>query len=159
MNVSQLNWDGWPWSLLYRLKWVRKIKKKNHILTHYMWNLEKWYRRAYLLDRNREAHVEKALVDTDGEGRSGVNWDSSIEMCTLLGWNRQLVGSCCVTPVPLPAALRELREVSWGVEGGKAAKEGRDYIYAFGWFTLLHGRNHETQHCKIIRLQLNILKK
>ena len=63
----------------------RQKKKKNHILTHYMCNLEQWYWRAYLLDRNREAHAEKGLVDTDGEGKSGVNWDSNIEICTLPG--------------------------------------------------------------------------
>ena len=30
----------------------------------YMQDLEKWYRRTYLQDRNRDTDVEKGLVDT-----------------------------------------------------------------------------------------------
>ena len=51
----------------------RKEKNKYCILT-YMCNLEKWYRCAYLLRRNRDADDEDRHVDTGrGEGEGGTN--------------------------------------------------------------------------------------
>ena len=49
-----------------------------------MWNLEKWYWWTYLQRRNRDADVEKGLVDTVGEGKDGTNWESTIDMYTTL---------------------------------------------------------------------------
>ena len=46
----------------------------------YIENLEKQY---YLRGRNRDADVENGLVDTEGEGESGLNWESSIDIYTL----------------------------------------------------------------------------
>ena len=43
-------------------------KEKNQY--HYMWNLEKQYRRTYLQIRNRDTDVENKLMDAK-EGRRG----------------------------------------------------------------------------------------
>ena len=48
-------------------------------------NLGKWYRWTYLKSRNRDADIEKRLVDQElGKGESGGNWESNIEVCILL---------------------------------------------------------------------------
>ena len=49
----------------------------------HVWNLEKWYTRTYVKDRNRNADVEKGHVDTVGEGEGGKNWESSVGIHTL----------------------------------------------------------------------------
>ena len=36
-----------------------------------MWNLEKWHRRTYFQDSNRDADVENGHVDMQGEGKVG----------------------------------------------------------------------------------------
>ena len=42
-----------------------------YIINAYMWNLEKWYQWTYLQGRNRDADMEKKLVDRVGEGEVG----------------------------------------------------------------------------------------
>ena len=54
-------------------------KEKNYILTHiYVCNLEKCYWWTYLQGKNRDTVVENRLVDTVGEGESGMNWEVAI---------------------------------------------------------------------------------
>ena len=51
--------------------------------TNKKWNLEKWYRWAYLQSRNRDADVENGCVDTGGDGEGGVNWEMGTDIYTL----------------------------------------------------------------------------
>ena len=67
----------------------QKEKNKYSILTHvYMESLKNWYWWTYLQGMNRDADVENGLVDTVGEGESGMNEESSINIYTLssIGW-------------------------------------------------------------------------
>ena len=48
-----------------------------------MWNLEEWYRCAYLQNRNRDTDVENKHMDTIGEGRNGMNWEIGIDIYIL----------------------------------------------------------------------------
>ena len=50
----------------------------------YMWNLEKWYRWTYFQSRNRDTDVENKLMDTQGKGGRGMNWEIGIDIYTLL---------------------------------------------------------------------------
>ena len=52
-------------------------EKQMLYINAHVWNLEKWYTRTYLKDRNRNADVEKGHVDTVGEGEGGKNWESN----------------------------------------------------------------------------------
>ena len=61
----------------------QKEKKQISYIKAYMWNLEEWYRWAYLQGKNRDTDLEKSLVDTAGKGEGGTNWESSIEIYTL----------------------------------------------------------------------------
>ena len=54
----------------------KKIKKiKNKIK-------KKWYWWTYLQGRNREADIEKRVVDTVGKGEGGMKWGSNTETYT-----------------------------------------------------------------------------
>ena len=63
-------------------KWKLLREKQISYINAYRWNLEKWNSWAYLQDSSRDADVENRLVDTVGEGKSGMNWESSIETYT-----------------------------------------------------------------------------
>ena len=48
----------------------------------YMWNLERWYLWSYMQGSKRDTDVKNRLLDSVGEGKGGMNWESSIETCT-----------------------------------------------------------------------------
>ena len=68
----------------------QKEKNKYRILTHVMWNLEKWYRWSSLQGRSWDTDVENKRMDTKGGklwggGDGGVmNWAIGIDMYTLV---------------------------------------------------------------------------
>ena len=49
-----------------------------------MWNLKQWYKWTYLQNRNRLIDIENKLTVTKGRRRVGVNWESGINIYTLL---------------------------------------------------------------------------
>ena len=61
----------------------QKGKKQMLYINAYIWNLRKQYWWAYLQGRNRESDVENRLMDIEGAGESGPNWESSTEIHTL----------------------------------------------------------------------------
>ena len=50
----------------------------------YMWNLEKWYRWTYLQSTNRHTDIENKLMNTKEGRRGGMNWETGIDIYTLL---------------------------------------------------------------------------
>ena len=68
----------------------QKEKNKYRILTHVMWNLEKWYRWTGLQGRSWDTDVENKCIDTKGGkprwvGDGGVlNWAIGTDMYTLM---------------------------------------------------------------------------
>ena len=47
-----------------------------------MWNLEKWYRRAYLKGRNRVTGGNRHM-NTGLWGRGGMNWVTEMDICAV----------------------------------------------------------------------------
>ena len=80
-----------------------------------------------------------------GEGASGTNGESSINMYTLLGV-REIGGETllCSTESQVWLLLMIWRDGIWGEEG---VLGGREYMCNYGQFALLYGRN-----------QLNLVK-
>ena len=67
------------------IEW-NKLESETHMsyINVYIWNLEKWYWWAYLLDRKRGTDIEnRLLMDSKGEGECGMNWEASTEIYTL----------------------------------------------------------------------------
>ena len=116
------------------------------------WNLEKWYRGAYLQGRNRDADIENRLVTQSGRG---MNWESSTEMCTLpcVKWTDS--GNLLYMYVwhrELNLVLCDNLEVKDGVERGW---RGREHMCTYGWFMLLYGRS---QHNIVKQLSFKKIK-
>ena len=95
----------------------------------YTWNLEKWYWRAYLQGRNREADMENRLEDTAGKERVG--WISRVALRYV---------HYHVSATQLVGAAIRLGELSLGLCDVPEAR-GRGWMYTESWFALLYSRN------------------
>ena len=65
-EIVPLQRRGWTWRWSYRVKSERE--KQLSPKTAYRWNLEKWYRRAYLQSRHRVTDTVNKLMVTRGGG-------------------------------------------------------------------------------------------
>ena len=87
------------------------------------------------LENPRDGGVWWAAISGVAQSRTRLKWLSSSSSSV---WNRQLVGSCCVTQEAHPGSL---------------------YIKGQLWLTRAVVRRKPTQHCKAIILQLKNLRK
>ena len=65
------------WSEVITLQSEVSQKERKKYIYVYILSLEKWYWWTYLQGRNGDADVESGLVDTVGQGVSGLNGESS----------------------------------------------------------------------------------
>ena len=66
-------------------EWSKSERKKQILhINAYMWNLEKMVLMNLFAGRNRDSGRENRLMDTVGAGEGGTNWESSMEIYTLL---------------------------------------------------------------------------
>ena len=65
----------------HHYKWPSVVPFYGWVIFH----RRSWW--AYLQGRNRDAEVGHGLVDTEGEGEGGMNWESSIDIYTHHVWH------------------------------------------------------------------------
>ena len=74
-------------------EWSKSDRKKQIFYNiTYMWNLEKWYRWTYLLNRNRDTDIRSIHLSIhrtnawtpSGYGGEGMHWETGIDIYTLL---------------------------------------------------------------------------
>ena len=69
----------------YYTEWDKSEREiPTQYINAYIWNLEgqKWYG-PYMQDSKRDTDVKNRLLDSVGEGKSGMIWENSIETCVL----------------------------------------------------------------------------
>ena len=137
----------------YYTEWSKSEREKQiSYINTYIWNLERWYWGTYLQDSKEDADIENRLLNTEGEGKGGINWESSTEtyitICKIDRGNL-LYDSGSSNPVLFDNLVR------WDGVGGRLKKE-RTYVYL--WLIHLDVWQKPTQHCKAIILQLKINK-
>ena len=57
----------------YHTKWGKTEKDKYHMISVICGILKKWYKWAYLQNRNRLTDIENKLMNIKGERRGGIN--------------------------------------------------------------------------------------
>ena len=129
----------WAKSKLLILKRVSPIQYINT----YIWNLERWQWRPYVQDSKRDTDIKNSLLDSVEEGKGGMNWEKSIETCTLPH----------VKQMTSPSSMHEAghsKPVYWdnpegwdGVGWGGGCGTG-GHTYTLGWFMSTYGKNHNT---------------
>ena len=118
-----------------------------------MWNLEKWYRRTYLQDSDRDTDASYGHVNM-GAGRRAA-WDRSgiwhwhvYTPCTKeTASGKLLYGAGSAARCSVMTQRGRL-----GADGKRGPRR-RGCVYTHSCFTLLYGRNL-TQHCKASILYL-----
>ena len=76
--------------------------------------------------RNRDADVENGLVDTEGEGESGLNWESSTDIYTL-PCIKQIASGKLVYSIGSSMLCDDLD--AWDGGGGTEVQKGGIYAY------------------------------
>ena len=67
----------------YYREWSKSEREKQIVyINAYIWNLERWYRWTGMQDNSGDTDIGNRFVDTVGEGKSGTNWEGSMETCT-----------------------------------------------------------------------------
>ena len=67
----------------YYTEWS-KLERQILYINAYIWNLERWYQWSYMKGSKGDTDVNSRLLDSMGEGESGIIWENSIETYTLL---------------------------------------------------------------------------
>ena len=122
-------------------EWSKPEREKQiSYINTYMWNLEKLYRWTYLQGRNRDVDIETGIMDIEGEGEGGTNWEIRIDIYTLP----------CVKQSYREHAIKHRKRRSVlcdnldGCDGGggwEGGPRGRGYMYTYSWFTSLYSIN------------------
>ena len=68
----------------YYTEWSKSERERQigHINT-YTWNLERQLQWPFMQGSKRDIDVKNRLLDSVGEGESGMIWETSFEICTL----------------------------------------------------------------------------
>ena len=71
-------------TVAYYTEW-NKSERETPIqyINTYIWNLERQYRQPYMQDNKRDTDVKNRLLHYVGEGKGGMIWEKSIEICIL----------------------------------------------------------------------------
>ena len=92
-------------------------------------------------DSKRDTDIKNRLLDSVGEGKSGMIWESSIETCMLPHVKY-------ITSLSSMHETGHSKPVHWddpegwdGEEGGRWVQDG-GHIYTHGWFMSMYGKNH-----------------
>ena len=115
------------------------------------WNIEIWHWWMYLQGNNGDTDTENRLVGTVGEGESGMNWESSMEIYTIPNVKQRASGNLlCDTGRSTQWSVTTYRE--WdGAENEREGQEGGDIripvlIHVYVW-------QKPAQYCKAIIFQ------
>ena len=148
-SATESIYSGVDGPRIYHTAWSQSKREKRKIsyINVYIWNLERLYRWLHLQGRKRDVDVENSFVDTEGKGEGGPNWESSIDIYTLLHVKQKWEPE---TREAQRGAGWRSRGLEWGPVRGRLKREGTDVHIYLSHFVV---QQKLTQHCKAIMLQ------
>ena len=135
-------------SRAYYSEWRKSKKNKYHVLKHIYGIEKKWYWRTYLQGKNRDGDMKNRPVDPVGRGEGVINWESSIEICTLPYVKQIANGKLLYNTGSSAGVLWQLR---WA---GGGREVHREETRVFLWLTHTVVSQKQRQQCKAIIFQL-----
>ena len=88
-----------------------------------------------------DTDIKNWLLDSVGEGKSGMIWENSIEIC-ILPYVKQIASTGLIHETGHSGLVHWDDPEGWdGEEGGKGVQDGGD-MYTHGWFMSMYGKNH-----------------
>ena len=88
-------------------------------------------------DSKRDTDVKNSLLDSVGEGKSGMIWQNSIETCIL--HVKQISSPGLMHETGCSGLVHWDDPKGWDGEGG--VQDG-GHMYTHGWFMSMYGKNH-----------------
>ena len=117
-------------------EWSKSEREKQiSYINAYIWNVERWYWWTYLQSSNGDTDIENRFGDTVGEGDGGTNGESSMKTYTFTICKTDSQWEFAIWHTELELGLCD------NLEGWDRGSKGKGRMYAYGWFTLMHGRN------------------
>ena len=90
------------------------------------------------------------LLDSVGEGKGGMIWENSIEIC-ILSYVKQITSPGSMHEAGCSELVHWDYPEGWDGKGGRWEGQNAEHMYIHGWFMLMYGENH---HNIVISLQL-----
>ena len=90
-------------------------------------------------DSKRDTDVKNRLLDSVGEGKSGMIWENNIKTCVLPYVKEMISASSMHEAGSLKPELWDNREGWSGEEGGRGIQDGA-HMCTHGWFMSMYGK-------------------
>ena len=95
----------------YYTEWSKSERERQILYTNaFTWNLERQYWWSYMQGSKGDTDIKNWLLDSVGEGKSGMIWENSIDTCITKCQHKFNVWS----RTPKASALRQPEGIEWG---------------------------------------------
>ena len=92
-------------------------------------------------DSKRDTDVKNRLLDSVGEGKGGMIWEKSIEIC-ILSYVKQIASPGPMHETGCLGLVHWDDPEGWDGEGGGRGVQDGGHMYTHSWFMWMHGKNH-----------------
>ena len=92
-------------------------------------------------DSKRDTDVKNSLLDSVGEGKGGMIWEGSVEMC-ILSYVKWIAGPGSMYETGCSGLVHWDDPEGWDGEGGGRGVQDGEHMYTHGWFMSMYSRNH-----------------
>ena len=92
-------------------------------------------------DSEKDTDVKNRLLDSVGEGESGMIWENSIETC-ILSYVKQIASPGLMHETGCSGLVHWDDPEGWDGEGGGRGVQDGEHMHTHGWFIWMYGRNH-----------------
>ena len=108
-------------------------------------------------DRKRDTDVKNKLLDSDGEGEGRVIWENSTETC-ILSYVKEMTSPSSIHETGHSKLLHWDNSEGWDGEGSVRGVWDRG-THIYPWLIHVNVWQNPPQYCKVISLQLKLIKK
>ena len=89
----------------------------------------------------RDTDVKNSLLDSVGEGKGGMIWENTIEIC-ILSYVKQISSPGSMHETGCSGLVHWDDPEGWdGERGGRGVQDG-EHMYTHVWFMSMYGKNH-----------------
>ena len=92
-------------------------------------------------DSKRDTDIKNSLLNSVGEGKGGMIWEGSVEMC-ILSYVKWIAGPGLMYETGCSGLVHWDDPGGWNWEGGGRGVLDGEHMCARGWFISMYGKNH-----------------
>ena len=94
-----------------------------------------------MVEVGREGRDKDDLLDSVGEGESGMIWENSTETC-ILSYVKQITSPGSMYETGCSGLVHWDDPEGWDGEGGARGVQDGEHMYTHGWFMSMYGKTH-----------------